>query len=285
MSWTLAADGDSVEREWQSHILPLFPRYEQFWGKHVVPLTLRTVKRDLLYVKRGIPQELQVLATTHYSVYLRLAAAAECLTAAAGLRRITGVLHLYMDLDAACTDMLSRFLRASKEVLEKYGSAAPSDLGRRLGSFGDGTLEDEYAKLINEIGAYRNATHDCVVIMVSGMVPRPDLMKREGGLDTSIYRNLAELPRLLEDESKTRRDFVDARQLARGHFDELLKILNRIWAGVIRELETVTSLPRYRADQGWESSEDRAFADRITAPRNLNQLGPWFRHDSSSSGG
>lgn len=89
MSWTLEADGDQFERDHHASILPHFPQYETFWRIHVVPITFRVVDRGVLYVRSGVPLELQEMATAHYSVFLRLVFAHEQLSQPNSLTRLS----------------------------------------------------------------------------------------------------------------------------------------------------------------------------------------------------
>jgi hypothetical protein len=269
MMWTLAIDGDHVEQKWQAIILPLFPRYEEFWSEHIVPLTFRSVDRRLLYVRTGVPEEMQTLATAHYSVFLRLACAAETL-AESNVKRLSGVYHFYVDLYAAYEDMLSRFLGATKNVLKKYGTSVPTKKDRRMNSWGDPSLFIDYEKLLKEVKDYRDAIHDPVMVMISGSLPKPEKIARSGRTTARAYRNLADLARLLSNEAHAKNEYVGAKTLTEEHFKNCAVMLDRIWGGITGEFQRISAYASYNADRAAVSAEDRNFIANISPQEDLN---------------
>ena len=286
MYWTLNEHGDKVEKRGQGRILPAFPLYEEFWRGHVVPLTYRVVDQNCLWVRCDLREELQRLASTHYSVFFHLAAAAEILEGEAEFTRIISFYRFYVDLHAAWEIVRGKFHDTSVLVLEKYGETRKYGKQRRRGDrerkerkheedricerlklFGDEALVSDYGRLLDDVSDYRNTIHDCVLIMHEGKVPRPDLLRRRQGEISSRYRDLAEYPRLLMDPQEIRDRFVDAHWQAEQHFDQSLKILNRIWEGVIGEFEEISGKTKYKGDQDCVSDKDTFFAKKSMAPK------------------
>jgi len=132
------------------------------------------VNRGILYVRSGVPLELQEMATAHYSVFLRLAFAYEQLSQPDSLSRLSSFYHFYVDLYGAGKDMLERFLRTTRKVFGRYSIAVPSKFQRRVTSWGDQGLGSEYSRRIEEVDAYRNLIHDPVLVMLNGRVPRAE---------------------------------------------------------------------------------------------------------------
>jgi hypothetical protein len=269
MAWTLEDDGDGIERRWSNDILPTFPKYEEFWREHIVPLTFRSVDRRLLYVRTGVPEEMQTLATAHYSVFLRLAFAAETL-AGSDVKRLSGVYHFYVDLYAAYYDMLNRFLGATKNVLEKYCTYVPTKKDRRMNSWGDSGLFIDYEKLLKEVKDYRDAIHDPVMVMISGCLPKPEKIARTQRISARTYRNLADLARLLSNEAQAKSEYVDAKTLPQEHFKNCTVMLDRIWGGIIGEFQRISANPSYNSDQSAVSAEDHNFLATIPPHEDLN---------------
>ena len=268
MTWTLADDGDAIERRWSSDILPTFPKYEEFWREHIVPLTFRMKNRELLYVRAGLSKELRNLATAHYSVFLRLSFAAETLKESQ-LHKLSDVYHFYVDLYGAFKDMLERFLRATQNALKKYGHPMTSNIDRRMLSWRDTGLLNAYKRSREELGNYRHLIHDPVMIMLSGHLPRPEKINK----NDLTYRDLAELAKFLTVKDAAQKEFVDAYSLGSDQFGNCTSILNRIWFNVIEDFRKIATDPKYISDQAAESDEDRFFLECVSDGKNINILG------------
>ena len=74
MKWTLACNGDPVERALGADVCRFFPNYEKFWALHVVPLTYRVKNRHCIFVRGKLRLHLEDMATGHYAVFVRSAA-------------------------------------------------------------------------------------------------------------------------------------------------------------------------------------------------------------------
>lgn len=236
-----------------------FPFYEDFWRDHIVPLTFRPRDRQIIYVRSGPPEELLTLASAHYSVFIRLAFAYKTLLANTDLAKPDGVYHFYMDLDGAFDDMLSRFLRATQKVLAKYDKTVPSKFEERLNSWNNQPFKD-YDGLRVEISNYRNLVHYPLIVMISGQLPRPELLNKEQYKEK--HTNLSLLVKLKLEKEQTANDFIDAKELAGGHFNSCLKVLNNIWQNIINEFDEIRNNPAYQTDQATMSETDKKFLRR-----------------------
>ena len=113
--YTLQNDGDGFEQHyWPLFISAEFPEYDQFWAKHVIPLTNRPVdihfKDDPTLIAEGYTAEDICIAQLHYSILRHLARTFE-------IRRQP---HINLDL---LTDIFVRLAGAQDvafELLERY---------------------------------------------------------------------------------------------------------------------------------------------------------------------
>ena len=72
-SWTLNEHGDSFERDWALHVLDGFPAYQEFWRRHVVPLSFRIKEPDNQFIRPSLPPHLVALADSSYAVFYHVA--------------------------------------------------------------------------------------------------------------------------------------------------------------------------------------------------------------------
>jgi hypothetical protein len=166
--------------------------------------------------------------------------------------------------------MLSRFLRATKEVLENYGTPVPTKNDKRMNSWGNPGLSSDYKKLLKEVKDYRDAIHDPVMVMISGCLPKPEKITRTQRSTTRAYRNLADLARLLSNVAQAKSEYVDAKTLTEEHFKNCTVMLNRIWGGIIGEFHRISTVPSYKTDQSTVSAEDRNFMATVPPKEYLN---------------
>jgi hypothetical protein len=71
--WTLDTHGDSFEREWARHDLDDFPAFEEFWRKHLVPLSFRIREPENQFIRPSLPKHLVALADASYAVFYHVA--------------------------------------------------------------------------------------------------------------------------------------------------------------------------------------------------------------------
>jgi hypothetical protein len=74
MEWTLASNGDKVEKDLGTDVCALFPNYQKFWAVHVVPLTYRVMNQDCIFVRAKVRPDFERMATANYAVFVHLAA-------------------------------------------------------------------------------------------------------------------------------------------------------------------------------------------------------------------
>jgi hypothetical protein len=120
--FNLAEHGDAIEHRWAASVLGIFPRYEEFWKKYVVPLTNR-VRPDVprenenwLRFRSDAPQRLERMAMYHYSVFYYLAR---------GLDEMNAQNLEYPEdaftLLSACGENVLRFCRQISKIAKDFG--------------------------------------------------------------------------------------------------------------------------------------------------------------------
>jgi hypothetical protein len=75
MKHQLAKGGDGLERRWAQEIAPHMPRYQEFWSRHIVPLTFRDAEDPALRSNFVRPTNLTLYinyADANYAVFFHL---------------------------------------------------------------------------------------------------------------------------------------------------------------------------------------------------------------------
>ncbi|MBL7903101.1 MAG: hypothetical protein JNK73_13980 [Bacteroidia bacterium] len=108
-AYSFRSNGDSNEREFGHLITDNFPNIEMFWKHFVTPLTNRinenvALEIDKTYPRAAIDNSIKDLAAIHYSVYLNLIYAADCLT----FNRTSAFENFYTNLGSVC-DLTEEF--------------------------------------------------------------------------------------------------------------------------------------------------------------------------------
>lgn len=250
----LQEHGDAEERKWWPSIKPHFPKYEVFWRKHVVPLTCRAVNPSNIFMRSSVPAHLSDLGNTNYSVFWHLAGAHQHLCSPDWLANLQRHLYgFYGHLVSAGQDGCYGFLKATKRVLEVYGSAPITDRQRRFARYGDGDLHSHWQNILEAIKVYRTQLiHLRLFVVVEGMVPQREWLARY--VDLTTVMEMLGSPNC---EQIVGERFVEAGDQCRSDLEELEGVLDRIWAVVLREFEEIADLLRYREDQSRVSNEDR----------------------------
>ena len=82
--YTLENDGDRFEREYGSIIKALFPKYEELWDCFITPISCRNgLERNdprWIQIKRGVDEDLQYMAQSHYTIFMCLSTGHDILT-------------------------------------------------------------------------------------------------------------------------------------------------------------------------------------------------------------
>lgn len=253
--WNLQEHGDAEERKWWLSVEAHFPYYEEFWREHVVPLTCREVNSSNIFMRPSVPAHLSDLGNTNYSVFWHLAGAHQHLCSPDWLPNLQRHLYgFYGHLVSAGQDRCYGFLKATKRVLEVYGSAPIADRQRRLGRYGDGDLHSHWQNILKAIKVYRRQLfHLRLFVVVGGMVPEREWLAR--------YMDLRTIMEMLGSANRDQiiaEHFVDAENQCRSDLRELERVLNRIWAVALREFEEISDPRRYREDRSRIPEADRA---------------------------
>jgi hypothetical protein len=106
--FSYAKNGDNNERQYAHGINEEFPNSEKFWKLFIVPLTKRiesTGDGEAIRVRPEVSDELQELASYHYSIFLNLIYAKDCL-----LKRQLGYFENFYTHLSSVFDLTEEFL-------------------------------------------------------------------------------------------------------------------------------------------------------------------------------
>lgn len=109
-SFSFKNDGDFNEREYGSIIVDIFKNNELFWQYFVTPMTNRVDDNVVLQIdktdpRKGIDNSIKDFVAIHYSAYLNLTYAADCLK----FNRQSAFENFYTNLGSVC-DLTEEFL-------------------------------------------------------------------------------------------------------------------------------------------------------------------------------
>jgi len=260
-SWNLRNNGDHQEQAAAEFLGRFFPNYEQFWQPHVAPLTFRDKTQDRVrWVRPGVDPPFRRLASTHYSVFLRLQLARKQLEDPRTFDHIGEFSVFYWNLYASGSDMLHKFIFSSAEILNTFrkGKTSSKKIELRIcKDWEDSTLWTDYCNLMEQIGRYRNcSTHNPILILIGANVPKWDrLPKPPEKEDTSGYFkftdaiDLSAVTQALGDELKFRESYVSTHKLLTAHLQDYAVLLNRVWTHVLKEFEPIGLLKKYKDQQ------------------------------------
>lgn len=201
--WRLATHGDSFEREWARHVLDGFPAYEEYWQRHVVPLSFREHEAENYFIRPSAPAHLVDLANAGYAVYYHVAHCHAYLDQIClrqdrtAFPRPTECLYCFFSHARSGVDALLYFCRATNNALKKYGRPPifevktvsqwlnPVRLEYSMPAV-DGAVcpdTDPYHRLVEQLASYRNLlVHNKPIFLQSGWLPRPEFAAEYAGL-------------------------------------------------------------------------------------------------------
>lgn len=215
--WRLAEHGDSFEREWARHVLDGFPAYEEFWRRHVVPLTFREHEPNNPFVRPSVPARLVDLANAGYAVFYHLAHCHAYLNRVSlgkdykKFPRPTEALYCFFSHARSGLDALLYLCRAVNNTLKEYDREPifevksvsqwlnPVKLEYCTARVPDAVLPDlePYFRLTSQLASYRNLlVHNKPIFLQNDWLPRPEFAAEYAGL-TAIGK-LAKNPQLRE---------------------------------------------------------------------------------------
>lgn len=261
-TWTLAEHGDGNEKEWGSKIEPTFPRYEQLWREHVVPLTFRVLNPENLYMRPSLKPHLRRLGTAHYWMYYGLAGC-HALLADRDFPSVGRLYDFYARLKSVAdprNGMLLQFLRAVQAVREHYGEP-PGPRKRPLARYPDSVVAaiEDADRRVND---YRQwLQHNAGVPILNGYIPRDPKNTR---YDLATIAETLDLP-LRELTAR----FVEARAQAAGDLETVERALDGLWEIVLGDLGAIQKdRPQYLKDREPAEADRRlAFDPRLVPLR------------------
>lgn len=231
---TLLIDGDDIEKATWADVRALFPHYEEFWEKHLVPLRAE----GSIQPRRGIDEEFEFLAMFHYSTYVKVSRAIEkCRDVRSNPRFPDEIyLHLYGAAELGF------------KVVDTFNRIYQQCLGTK-----SGVSSTHLRALKDRFGEYRNLVHE----QVSGvrleatnlMIPVPEKIKEYRKWTAVLYEARAE-------------DFVSVEVQVNSDLRALCSTLEDAWKGMCKASEPLAVNTDYlrRRNKGESAALSRNFA-------------------------
>ncbi|MEO5995447.1 MAG: hypothetical protein ABIN89_02025 [Chitinophagaceae bacterium] len=107
---TYQSQGDDYERKFSYLVIKEFQNSEEFWKRFIIPLTKRidlnvTDLHDRINSRKGIDKELVHLSAIHYSIFVKLIYAGNCIVS----RHLSYFEDFYAHLGSVC-DLTDDFI-------------------------------------------------------------------------------------------------------------------------------------------------------------------------------
>jgi hypothetical protein len=156
VNYTLAKDGDDLERQFWSELRDRWPNYEILWQHFVAPMTMRVVNRGDVRLRPGMDCRLEEMCMAHYYVFYHLAQTHELVVKHGREARWP---HYYDDIFfhmSAATEMAERFLLALRKVqshvegLEPLGRLNADQVIEAATHFYEEQYHSDYARLLDQ---------------------------------------------------------------------------------------------------------------------------------------
>lgn len=227
--FTIPVHGDVEERRcWPLFLGRMWPSYETFWAKNIVPLTYRTSDQfDIRlrprpdFVALGKNDEDMTIAQLHYTTFVHLSRVRDLLEGlldrwqfAEAIVRLTGA--------SDCAD----------ELLQRWSSPGnydpwSEDAGRKARN----AWRNAHGRPLQDIHDYRNR-------IVHGRVV-PELILRQGGDTIYVYPAIGRVASYLDwreafdamaDAARVAADFVPAQKIAVDAWKRTVNYVERQWS-------------------------------------------------------
>jgi hypothetical protein len=267
---SVGKDGDRIERFWWRKIRHAFPRYDEFWIRHVKPLTYRPRS---IYVRESVRSELALLATASYGVFFHLVGCYQQLRADSpdpDEFGDQGIYVFYSRLFSAGWGV-ERFFKQVGHVLREYdGTVTPTNF-RLRGKGGVDLVRDykEFRKLFveNDPRNYRNTqVHDWGFPVVLGRIPTHEYFAKwvKNELKEKGLGALAAFLKEKDAQEVFDHDFVDAKEQARNDLRFAQRVVDGVWGVALAELDDLAKKnPQYEVEQ--QKGSDDASPPRLEA--------------------
>lgn len=225
-TWSLLTQGDSFEREWSAFVMDQFPAYEQFWRRHVVPLSFRPRQPDNQFIRPSLAPHLVGLADASYAVFYHVAHVHAYEQRMLFRKhpqdfpRPTECLYCFFTHAHSAHEALLHFGQAVNRALAHYGQDEVFDIerdaqfGRHLQRLRGSTPPDGacpqvdlevYQRLQSMLSAYRNLLiHEKPIFMQNLWLPRTAKLDE--------YAGLTAIGKIARDPDALRRDYREVRE-------------------------------------------------------------------------
>ncbi len=255
--WRMSKDGDTFEKRWAHRVCPQFPELEQFWAKHVVPLTFRDAPDELRskYIRPSVKSHFIDYADANYATFFHLA---QCFYWRDQVEESIRAKEFGAKSDPIGTEAIYCFF---SHAVSAHDSAA---------QFADSvnTVAKKYLKQhIFQVRRSEQHSGDSKVIGINGIIGGPNLRRLHAAVRaTKEYRNLVVHERIVYLQNgylptKRIKDYAGLRTLGRfardyqrwsdeGQFEEFFhpavptldSLLDRLISGLRPIWRTTTSV-------------------------------------------
>ncbi|MCP4367764.1 MAG: hypothetical protein GY797_06580 [Deltaproteobacteria bacterium] len=270
--------GDQYERDFGHHLAEKFPNCENFWRIFVVPLTKRLdgypdrMVRNIQF-RQSIPEELEYIASAHYSMFLHLVYAHLHLEA-----RVHSALEdVYTHLASVC-DLVERVIIRWFLLLERCRGGKTQELPKEkrdefLARMGE-LYDEEYSNMhehyfsIGKVYPLRPLVEDDFIKRYLGKSNKNRKAYKTHAISIREFRNIiihdAKIGRIIERDGKTfipkpkvikkynswrkvesvvgneeivSKDFAEQFHQATEDLSSLESLVNNLWDKVINDFE------------------------------------------------
>ncbi len=239
MNYVLKSNGDYWEKRFHDRLSPLFPNYESFWQKVVVPSTMRDSNKDPSLCE-GLDRDFELLVMSHYSAYFHFGVALELLESADQNYYLYDDFFFHVD---AGVKMTERFLRHCMKLWRKVEGLKAQNIDTVL-SVEWAQKKSEFDALKNEPRVYRDAiAHD----------PRLGMKIMKNKLHVPIYSKLlnsnggrATLTWCEVKSLSPETDFIGLKDVAIHLVQGVLSSVDALWPEIIEKFNHLASLDSYQ---------------------------------------
>lgn len=260
INYRLKIDGDNIEKEaWDLFIQNIFPNYELFWLKFVVP---RTNRPKNIRTKENLPKDEKILIMLHYAILINLYYVFKDFNNSYDRKTFE---NMYIRLSSAtdvCEEFLFRFLiwinnkelsdiidtifNLNKKLTPNKNDAVKSLEKGKNYSLSIISKRDVIKKLTNDrfgielfgfidlIRHYRNfLVHSWPMFQIGNLYPKKETVKE--------YRDWVKVLEDLENDSKRanliKTKYKDMKRLITEDFFNLLKLINKTWDENLKKID------------------------------------------------
>ncbi len=227
----LITEGDDFEKfYWNKFIKTLFPNYERFWAKFIVPMTNRPsnihLKSEQELLKDGKGDREVQYAQLHYTVLRHLAYVYDLLADKSKFNfdnLLEGFLRLFSAQDVAF-ELIQRISEPTKYEPWKGRSIG----GELINAWEKGRIYPDHIKSMRWYRNFLAHSHLMPTMIIDSVLYVPMIGKETDYYD---WRKIDSQ----EKAEKVRKDFIKAHELLNNAWVDTVKFLNDCWQNYLQD--------------------------------------------------